>query len=609
MEQKAIEFEDMPDTPQAARVPVRSLEEIVGVEVYAKYQGRVQAAMKDVSSGKYRASRKEEQAAFAQFNRDPTLHAPEGAPEETRWKIERMQDGLQEAKRQIESREAELANMPPQEKQNQLEEDRLEAMYQLYQAKQRRELMEEFRNQSLPKTSAEVDAEIAKDEVRFSEMLRNTNEQIAQNSVGAPPDALWGDDPADIAKARSRNTEYLKMEIKETREALAPVEVAAPVREQMIAEREQIIRKAARLDRLERAKPQRKRSRSVAPEVQVKKRKTGAETAVTEEIQEAVPMEAPAVPDAPGRRVTAVLKQRKQFVEAVKYVATPWWEAKKNPTFGTKGKNDKAANLLAKTSGETVAKQVREHRARAQQRRQQVKVSKKASKFSLLKNPPATVKKLATKETFRSLNEKDARSIQMEYQLITKDATFAEQRTPQFKAARDLESILDEVISDITGHTSTYSRVGQQIRGAPGFREPARFVRPPSARSLQPLPARQRRQMPAPPLPPAQKRAAPEARSRREPGKSLKQKQFAPDPDPESQKVLPGITSAELQRTLDELAGSGLGKKPRKRAKPRKRRQKTPKKAAKSPKKQVKRPKTGLQKWNSRTKVVRRMRL
>ena len=134
----------MPDAPPTIpRAPIRSLQEVVGVEVYAKYQDRVQAAMKEVQTGMYRG-RKEEQAAFAQFNQNPGVDTQSiNAPPETRYKIERMQDGLQEAQAQIQTREAELANMGPQDKQNQLEEDRLEAMYQLYQAKQRRELMEE----------------------------------------------------------------------------------------------------------------------------------------------------------------------------------------------------------------------------------------------------------------------------------------------------------------------------------------------------------------------------------------------------------------------------------------------------------------------------------
>ena len=615
LQAKAIEgeeipygFEDMPDAPPTIpRAPIRSLQEVVGVEVYAKYQDRVQAAMKEVQTGMYRG-RKEEQAAFAQFNQNPDVNTQDiNARPETRYKIERMQDGLQQAHAQIQTREAELAKMAPQDKQNQLEEDRLEAMYQLYQAKQRRELMEEYRNQGRSQTSAEVDAEIAKDEVRFSEMLRSTNEQIAKNTVGAPPDALWGDNPADIARARERNTEYLKMEIKETRAELAQTPVAAPVREQMIAEREQIIRNAARMDRLARTKPKRKRSRPVAPEMLQKKRKTGAATAITEEIQEAAPMEPAAVPDAPGKHVTAVLKQRKQFVEAVKYVATPWWDAKKNKTFGTKGKNTKAANQLAKTSGATVAKQVREHQQRAQQRRGQVpKVTRQAAKFSPIKNPPDKVKKIANKESFRGLAEKDARSIRLEYQLITKDATLAEQRTPRFKAARDLESILDEVISDIAGHTSTFSRVGPQIRGAPGFDEPVQFIRPPSARALERLPATQRRAMPRPTAP---KRTAAAATAPRVP-RTRGKRQGVPDTPPD----LEALAESEVQdmtpeQILQSLEGSGLGKKPRKRVKRRKSKQKTPKKAAKSPKKQVKRPKTGLQKWNSQRKTTRRMRL
>jgi hypothetical protein len=236
-----------------------------------------------------------------------------------------------------------------------------------------------------------------------------------------------------------------------------------------------------------------------------------------------------------------------------------------------------------------------------------VKVSGKAKKFSLLKNPPAAVKKIANKETFRSLSEREARSIQMEYQLITKDATLAEQRTPLYKTAQNLESILDEVVRDIAGHTSTFSRVPTQITGALGYEAPpVQFVRPPrpAARRLQPLPASQSRPMPRPRAQkrPAEQVAPPRTRVKRQ------------DPGGSTPPNLEALAEAELMEDtpediLQQMEGSGLRKKPKKRVKRRKSKQKTSKKAAKSPKKQSKRPKTALQKWNSRTKVTRRMRL
>ena len=119
--------------------PIRSLEQVVGEEVYAKYQDRVQAAMATVATGQYQSRRREEQAAYEQFNQNPALDLSTIPAEETRFKIERMQAGHQEAHAHRQNREQELSSLSNEEQVSELEEDRLEAMYQLYQAKQRRE--------------------------------------------------------------------------------------------------------------------------------------------------------------------------------------------------------------------------------------------------------------------------------------------------------------------------------------------------------------------------------------------------------------------------------------------------------------------------------------
>ncbi len=118
---------------------------------------------------------------------------------------------------------------------------------------------------------------------------------------------------------------------------------------------------------------------------------------------------------------------------------------------------------------------------------------------------------------------------------------------------------------------------------------------------------------PAVPLTPsiARKRSASMARDMPEKlGKVRKFTQDTPEPSARASKDVAGVPETEMNRILDELVeGSGLSKKPRKRAKRRKRKQKTPKKRGKTPKKQVSRPKTGLQKWHSQRNAPRRMRL
>ena len=97
----------------------------------------------------------------------------------------------------------------------------------------------------------ETDAAIAASEVKYARDLQNTNQQIDQNRVSRdqPFDPLWGDKPEQIAKSRLKNAEYLKMEIRIIEKEVEALPLPEPVKQQIVAERLQIVRKAAKEDR------------------------------------------------------------------------------------------------------------------------------------------------------------------------------------------------------------------------------------------------------------------------------------------------------------------------------------------------------------------------
>lgn len=297
----------------------------------------------------------------------------------------------------------------------------------------------------------------------------------------------------------------------------------------------------------------------------------------------------------PGRNVIEVLKQHKEFVKAVEYVATPWWKAKGNKEFASRQKNASAATKLRKTAGSTIARQIEEHRNRVLQNQGSMLKRKSLSKYSLAKHSAAEVTEFIRKKPLAQVKPEDLKLIRIEYQAITKDATPAEKATPEFRAADRLEDILTQVIAEIEDYqTLAGSRVPHRIVDkAPEtiFRSPAV---PQAAQASV-----------------ARKRSASMARDTPEVfEKAQKITQDVPDPTrSEVGRAGPDVSMHEALDRLTASTGEGLSKKPRKTVKRRKKKQKTPKKRVKTPKKQVTRPKTGLQKWHSQRKVTRRMRL
>jgi hypothetical protein len=287
--------------------------------------------------------------------------------------------------------------------------------------------------------------------------------------------------------------------------------------------------------------------------------------------------------------VQKVLEQRKQFVKAVTYIATPWWRAKDVKEFKTKSKAEKAAKLLQQTAGSTIATQIRNQSERIKRNAKTLLKKKSAlGKYSLTARSPEEVEAAIKKNPFVQIKPANLRKIALSYKMITVDATAAEAKTPEYSAAQKLQRIVEGVISQIEDE--------QTLSGS---------MVPRGVRIVDKKPAFTAPEAPEPGL----KRAASVVDAPIALGKRTKMTTVTGQPvqtqKMELEDILPGMTPQELQEQL----ASGLSKKPRKRVKRRKSRQKASKKRAGRPGGGVPAVKTGLQKWHSQRNVTRRMRL
>ena len=233
---------------------VRSLQERIGKREYTAFRDKMEAqiatGMRAVSKGQLVEISGPQARVFQEFNRNPTMDVSSLEPK-VQHKVQKMQVALREADREHQERRVQLKDLSVDARQEELESDRYYAMMALYDAKQRRLSMEEATRVSGLSGDVETDAAIAASEVKYARDLQNTNQQIDQNRVSRdqPFDPLWGDNPEQIAISRAKNVEYLKMEIKVIEQEVAALPLPEPVKQQIVAERLQIVRKAAKEDR------------------------------------------------------------------------------------------------------------------------------------------------------------------------------------------------------------------------------------------------------------------------------------------------------------------------------------------------------------------------
>ena len=555
------EKSEEPPRPQR----VRSLQERIGKREYTAFRDKMEAqiatGMRAVSKGQLVEISGPQARVFQEFNRNPTMDVSSLEPK-VQHKVQKMQVALREADREHQERRVQLKDLSVDARQEELESDRYYAMMALYDAKQRRLSMEEATRVSGLSGDVETDAAIAASEVKYARDLQNTNQQIDQNRVSRdqPFDPLWGDKPEQIERSRAKNAEYLKMEIRIIEKEVEALPLPEPVKQQIVAERLQIVRKAAREDRI--AQPE-------LPKAQA------------------------------GPRVKQIIKQRQVIKKAVEYVAKPWWTVAQKPEFKTQAKVDKIVAEVEQAVGPTIAKKVEKQKRRINKNMKAwLKKKSKLGRYSLATNPAAEVLNHVKNHPFVKVDPEELTKLVESYKTITEGATPVEAATEEFKVAQRLIVEIEQTRGKLEGKSLAPSRTVRQKlvveTGAPKKKK-ARKKEPDP---LYEVPEALLKKFPTP----GGKRQAPDitpelvTRGRSSPELFAK-KARASDVDP---------TTGE-RGVLER--GRGLASKPRKRAKRASSKSKKKKRSASASKSARSEPKTALEKWKQQTKIFRKMRL
>ena len=558
---RSSSFADVPteEKVEEPRQRVRSLQERIGKEEYsafrAKMEAQISTGMRAVSRGQLVETSGPSARVFQEFNQNPTMDVSSLDPK-VQHKVQKMQESLREADAEAGQRRAQLKELTPDARQEELESDRYYAMMALYDAKQRRLSMEEATRISGLAGDAETDAAIAASEVKYARDLQVSNQEIEKNRVSRdqPFDPLWGDKPEQIARSRAKNAEYLKMEIRVIEREVQALPLPEPVKQQIVAERLQIVRKAAREDRVDQ----------------------------------------PNLPKAQtGPRVKQIIQQRKVIKKAVEYVAKPWWKVAQKTEF----KPAKVVKIVAEveeTVGPTIAKKVEKQRRRINKNMKNwLKKKSKLGKYSLAANPAAEVLSHVKNNPFVDVDPAELAKLIESYKTITEDATPVEAATQAFKVAKELIVEIEETKAKLEGRSLA----------------PTRTVPRPSA----PRRKKARKKAPAPEL------AVPEALLKKFESPSGKRESPDVEPELVTRGITSPEMGAKKARALDVdpttgqpfalQKASGLASKPRKRSKRASSKSKKKKRSSSASKRKTSEPKTALEKWKQQTKIFRKMRL
>ena len=540
---------------------VRSLQERIGKREYTAFRVKMEAqiatGMRAVSRGQLVEISGPEARVFQEFNHNPTMDVSSLEPK-VQHKVQKMQVALREAEAEQEERRVQLKDLTVDARQEELESDRYYAMMALYDAKQRRLSMEEATRVSGLSGDVETDAAIAASEVKYASDLQNTNQQIDKNRISRdrPFDPLWGDKPEQIEKSRAKNAEYLKMEIRIIEKEVEALPLPEPVKQQIVAERLQIVRKAAKADRV-------------------------------------------AQPDLPkknaGPRVRKITQQRQVIKKAIEYVAKPWWEVAKAVEFKP-AQVEKLVVEVEQAVGPTIAQKVEKQKRRINKNMKAwLKKRSRLGRYNLAANPAKAVLNHIKNNPFVKVDPAELAKLVESYKTITENATPVEEATEEFKVAQRLIVEIEQTRGKLEGKSIAPTRTVRQKlvvetpqRKKARKKTPAEYEVPPELLKKFPPAGGKRTEPDITPELVTRGPASPELGAK---------KPRALDIDP--------VTALQLE----QQTASGLGSKPRKRSKRASSKSKKKKRSSSASKSARSEPKTALEKWKQQTKSFRKMRL
>ena len=335
--------------------------------------------------------------------------------------VERVQEGLKEADASNAERQAKIADMPADKKVEVLKEDGLDARLALYEAKKRAEMLR-FRAQldADPETMEQVEAQIAKDNARLTKELKSIDKQISESGpMDSGYDDSWNMTEDQANALRARNAKYLQMAVRETEEVVRQVNIEPVVAAQIVSERTEKIKQAAKRDR--------------ATSKVLDKEKVGKET-----------------------KKLISPKATANFGKALQFVQKAWWEV--NPNYLSSSELQTIQKESQK-QGLTIHSMVNNQANRVKAKMVTKLTGKGLKKYSLTANSASKVEATVAKAPFSGVTFAKLDLIKASYQAIYENATPVEKSTPEYRVAGKFISMIDSEIEQQELQRSTPSLV------------------------------------------------------------------------------------------------------------------------------------------------------
>jgi len=257
-----------------------------------------------------------------------------------------------------------------------------DAAYKLYESRKRAEQLKNVKSmETYNETEADVQASIARDQARLSEMIKGIDAEMDRRRIDKPSD--WRLTPEQTANARARLDKHRAMAQRETESVMGTDDPT--LNQQITAQRAEILHTAE---------------------------KKGNFSFVTS--QEA----------------------NQSLKRAADYVKKPWWEA----STSAYTQADLRKVQKDQTMGRVLLTMIARQRNRTVQR-QRTRLTGPLKKYSLASQIVGTVERALHEQGFDELTPKQLTKIQAEYKAITTMPTVWEQRSEGYQKAAALEAI------------------------------------------------------------------------------------------------------------------------------------------------------------------------
>jgi hypothetical protein len=277
-----------------------------------------------------------------------------------------------------------------------------DAAYKLYESRKRAEQLKNVKSmETYNETEADVQASIARDQARLSEMIKGIDAEMDRRKIQKPSD--WRLTEEQTANARARLDKHRAMAQRETESVMGTDDPT--LNQQITAQRAEILHTAE---------------------------KKGNFSFVTS--QEA----------------------NQSLKRAADYVKKPWWEA--STSAYTQGDLRKVQQ--DQTMGRVLLTMIARQRNRTVQR-QRTRLTGPLKKYSLASQKVGTVERSVHEKGFDKLTPKQLTAIKTEYEAITTMPTVWEQRSEGYQKAATLLPMIKTALAKFTGPDVATSQIAE----------------------------------------------------------------------------------------------------------------------------------------------------